>query len=418
MNRVLIWHIAVRYFRGKRSANIVPVLSRISMTAIAVGSCAMIILLSVFNGFEFIVQDLYKAFYPEIRITVKEGKFFAPSESFYTALKNTKGIAIYSNVLEDNVFVKSDEDQSVATVKGIDDHYFSVNDVKPYITDGSDSVSIYPEAEMQDASVTAGSAIMGSQLMSRLALDPENPFSTIMLYYPDGSKAVSDISAYQAIKLRTDGAFRIQDDFDGKYLLASLPLVQRLFGVNNKYSSIELRLDKGADADNIKEQLVQQLGNKYKIETRYEQNKTLYMVMSSEKWAMFAILVLVLLIASLNMIGALSLLVMEKQKDIAILRAMGAERTTIRNIFIAEGVLWAMVGGMIGLTLGTLICLGQQYFHFIELPGAFIIDSFPVHIRLADFPVIIGTIVLVGLLASWYPAVRSTRIEMPSLRSN
>jgi lipoprotein-releasing system permease protein len=275
---------------------------------------------------------------------------------------------------------------------------------------------------MQDsmAMLTKASTIMGSQLMSQLALDPANPFSTVMVIYPnaEANVAMNPAGAYQSLKLRADGAFRIQDDFDSKYLLTSLPLVQDLLNAKGKLSSVELKLENSGDAEYVKEELSGKLGKDYKIETRYEQNRTLYMVMNSEKWAMFAILVLVLLIASLNMIGALSLLVMEKQKDMAILKAMGAESHTIRNIFVAEGVLWSLVGGGIGLILGTLICIGQQQFHFIQLPGAFIIDAFPVHVKITDYPVIIATVMLVGVLASWYPAQRSTRIDAPSLRSN
>lgn len=419
----LVWQIALRYLRGKRSANVVPVLSRISMGAIAVGSCAMIILLSVFNGFDFLVRDLYKAFYPDIKITASRGKFFTPTAKVYSAIKDAGGVTEYTNVMEDNVLLRSDEDQCVATIKGVDNHFFSVNDIKPYIKDGSDSIVTFVQPEQvtvadTDISLPQANTIMGSELMSQLGLDPENPFSMVMVYYLSGSEAGATISAYRALKLRADGAFRIQEEFDSKYLLTALPSVQELFNAEGKLSSIELKLQKGADAEEVRNAIANKLGTSFKVETRYEQNRTLYMVMSTEKWAMFAILVLVLLIASLNMIGALSLLVMEKQKDMAILKAMGAEPRLVRNIFIGEGILWSLMGGGIGLISGTLICLGQQYFHFIELPGAFIIDSFPVHIKLADYPAIIATVILVGIMAAWFPARRAMRSEPTGLRSN
>lgn len=419
----MAWQIALRYLRGKRSANVVPILSRISMGAIAVGSCAMIILLSVFNGFDFLVRDLYKAFYPDIKITAARGKFFTPTNRVYTAIKDAGEVVEYSNVMEDNVLLRSDEDQCVATIKGVDNHFFSVNDIRPYIKDGSDSIVTFVQPQQltvadTDISLPKANTIMGSELMSQLGLDPENPFSMVMVYYLSGTEATNTISSYRALKLRADGAFRIQDDFDSKYMLTALPAVQELFDAEGRLSSIELKLQNGADAEQVKKVLADRLGTAFNIETRYEQNKTLYMVMSTEKWAMFAILVLVLLIASLNMIGALSLLVMEKQKDMAILKAMGAEPELVRNIFIAEGVLWSLMGGAIGLISGTLMCLGQQYFHFIELPGAFIIDAFPVHIKLADYPAIIATVICVGILAAWFPAKRAMRAEATGLRSN
>lgn len=410
MNSVLVWQIAIRYLRGKRSANAVPILSRISMVAIAVGSCAMIILLSVFNGFELLINDLYKAFYPEIKITAARGKFFEETPTIYNAVKTTKSIATTTHVIEDNVLINSEDGQFIATLKGIDRQYDKVNNYKQYVTEGRDTVTASPEP----------TAVMGIQLMGQLRLDPDNVFSNVILYYPDAAvnAAVNPESAFRSQKLRADGAFQAQDDFDSKYILAALPVVQQLFNAENKYSSIELKLDKNADAEDVKQTLQAKLGNAYRVETQFEQNKTMYLVMRSEKWAIYGILLLVLLIASFNMVGALSLLVMEKQKDMTILKAMGAQHTTIRNIFMAEGVLWAMLGGMIGLITGLLICIGQLKFNWISLPGSYIIDAFPVHIQLMDVLLIIGTIILIGLIASWYPAVRSTRIEAPSLRSN
>jgi lipoprotein-releasing system permease protein len=410
MNSVLVWQIAIRYLRGKRSANAVPILSRISMVAIAVGSCAMIILLSVFNGFELLINDLYKAFYPEIKITAARGKFFEETPNISQAIKTTNGIATTTRVIEDNVLINSEDNQFIATLKGIDTKYDRVNNYKQYVTEGRDTVAALPEP----------TTVLGIQLMAQLRLDPDNVFSEVVLYYPDAAvnAATNPEGAFRSQKLRADGAFQAQDDFDSKYMLAALPVVQQLFNAENKYSSIELKLEEGADAEDVKHTLQTKLGNTCKVETQFEQNKTMYLVMRSEKWAIYGILLLVLLIASFNMVGALSLLVMEKQKDMAILKAMGAERGTIRRIFMAEGVLWAMLGGMIGLGTGLLICWGQIQFNWISLPGSYIIDAFPVHIQLMDVLLIIATIVLIGIIASWYPALRSTRIEAPSLRSN
>lgn len=410
MNSILVWQIALRYLRGKRSANAVPILSRISMVAIAVGSCAMIILLSVFNGFEYLVSDLYKAFYPEIKITAAKGKFFGEDAMLAAAIHNAKGIQTVTRVIEDNVLINSEDNQFIAKLKGIDADYDKVNNYKQYVTEGRDTVTALPEP----------TAVLGIQLMSQLSLDPDNVFSQVVLFYPDASvnAALSPESAFRSQKLRADGAFQAQDDFDSKYILASLPVVQQLFNAEGKYSSIELKLNDGVNADDVKETLKTSLGAAFTVETQFEQNKTMYLVMRSEKWAIYGILFLVLLIASFNMVGALSLLVMEKQKDMAILKAMGAQRGTIRSIFMAEGVLWALMGGLTGLFIGLLICLGQIKFNWISLPGSYVIDAFPVHIEMPDVLLIIATIILIGIMASWYPAVRSTRVEAPSLRSN
>jgi len=410
MNRTLVWKLAIRYLRGKRGANAVPILSRISMLAIAVGSGAMIVLFSVFNGFEGIVRDLYKAFYPEIKITAARGKFFAADSMQLQRVKAITGVRNIAPVIEDNVLISGNGEQIVITLKGITSVYFDVNDVKPYVTAGRDSISAGP----------VPTAIVGEHIANQLGLDVDNMFNDLALYYPDASSgtAFNIQSSFQTLRLKPDGVFRIQDEFDAKYVLAALPLAQQLFNAQDRLSSLEIALDPKADAVKVQSELKTLLGNRFKVETRYEQNKTLYMVMRTEKWAVYAILLLVLLIASFNMIGALSLLVLEKQKDMAILRAMGAQQRDIRGIFIAEGILWALTGGGIGLFLGGLTCLGQQHFGWLKLGGSFIIDAYPVSLQFADFLLIITTVVAVGFLAAWYPARRAVRAEAASLRSD
>ncbi len=411
MNNTLVWQLGIRYLRGKRSANAVPVLSRISMVAIAVGSCAMIVLFSVFNGFEYLVKDLYKAFYPDIKLSPAKGKFFDLDGSKIASIKSLHGVASLTYVLEDKVYAITDNnDQNVAVIKGIDNDYFKVNGVRSYIVDGRDSV----------VAGAIPTAILGEQLANRLGMDPNNAFSKIILYYPNGSLkniALDPASAFRSLQLKVDGIFRVQDEFDSKYILAPLSLVQGLLGQEGRYSSIEIKLTNDADKDVVKRQLQQITGTGIHTETRFEQNKTLYMVMRSEKWAVYAILLLVLLIASFNMIGALSLLVLEKRKDMAILKAMGAQQADVRRIFVFEGVLWSLAGGLSGLFLGLLLCLGQKQFGWIKLQGSFIIEAYPVRVQPYDLLLITATILLVGLLASWFPAMRATKGGLPGLKS-
>jgi lipoprotein-releasing system permease protein len=410
MNRTLVWQLALRYLRGKRSANAVPILSRISMVAIAVGSGAMIVVFSVFNGFEFLVKDLYKAFYPEIKITVAKGKFFSPDAANLYHIRHLSGIQNISAVIEDNVLANSDKEQISVTLKGIDSNYLKVNNIDTYIVEGSDSVSAYP----------VPTAIIGKHIANIIGVDVNNVFSNITLNYPNTritSISLDPGSLFQSLTLKPDGEFQVQDDFDSKYILASLPLVQTLFKEEGKLSSLELSLAPHTDVDRIKEQLQNILGDKYKVETRFEQNKTLYVAMHSEKWMTYATLLFVLLIASFNMIGALSMLVLEKQKDMAILRAMGAQPVAIRSIFMLEGVLWALTGGAVGLLAGAGLCLGQEHYKWIKMGGSFIIDAYPVDMQWSDFVLVIVTIITVGLLAAWYPAFRATKAEAPALKS-
>ncbi len=412
----LIWQIAFRYLKGKRALNAVPILSRISMVAIAIGSAAMIVLFSVFNGFELVVKDMYKAFYPGVRITAARGKFFPAAKVNMAHIQAIEGVEHIAPVLEDNALA-GDVDvagvttnkQKVVTVKGIDNRYFQVNNIRDSI-EGDDSVS-------------AGNpytAIVGRHIAHELGVDMTNLFGYIMLYYPNPAlknPEADPLNAFQSLKVHPAGVFTVSDEFDDKFVLAPISLVQDLFHAPGMYSSIEISTQPGK-AGTIKRHLQQMLGPDYKVETQYEQNSTIYSMMAAEKWVMYLILVFVLVIASFNMVGALSMLVIEKKKDIAILRAMGATKSLVRRVFIAEGVLWALTGGVSGLVLGTLICLLQQQFGIIKIDGSFLVDAYPVHVALPDIALVLATIVSVGLLVSWYPATKAASFVEEGLKSN
>jgi len=398
--------IALRYIRGRRGSNAAPLLSRISMLALAVGSAAMIILFSVFNGFEGVIGDLYTAFYSDMRVSPASGKFFSLNPGQLAQIRAIPGVDQVAAIIEDNVLVNTEEEQIVVTLRGVSRDYFKVNNLKPFIMSGRDSVKLG----------ALPTAIVGVHIAARLGLSVDNDFSRLNIYYPNAHAAnvvLNPMGAFSTLELRPDGIFKVQEDFDGRYVIAPLPLVQDLFSAAGKCSSLELKLKPDANPLTVQQLLRQALGKQYRVDTRPEQNKTLNSVMRTEKWATYVILLFVLLIASVNMIGAMSLLVLEKSRDMAILTAMGAPRGTLSLIFLIEGMLWAVIGGGIGLILGALLCLGQQHFGWIRLNGDFIIQSYPVSMRIMDFLVIILTVLMVGFLAAVYPAIRAGRkLEM------
>ena len=407
MNLTLIWQLALRYLRGKRSGNAVPILSKISMVAIAVSSAAMIVVFSVFNGLEGFVKQLYTGFYPDIRVTVAKGRFFTADSAILGAIRRTDGVEVFTSVIEGSAIVNNNrtKEQKGIMLKGIDRNYLLVNDIRDAIT-GEDSVS-------------AGSpytAIAGLRILNELGADINNIFSTIELYYANPNS--TNLAANpEVLELHPAGSFQISDDFDDKYILAPITLVQKLFFQPGKYSSIEIKIRPGKEED-VKAALQKLFGAGYKVETRYEQNRDMFMVMTSEKWAIYAILVMVLLIASFNMVGALSMLVLEKQKDIAILKAMGALPGEIRTIFLLEGILWALTGGLVGILLGFVLCFVQQQFGIITVGGSFLMDAYPVDMQFSDFSLVMATILAVGILAAWYPAFRATKALAPTLKGS
>lgn len=394
--------IAYRYLWGKRGANAAPLLSCISMLALSVGAAAMLVLFSVFNGFEQVVSKLYTAFYSDIRISPAQGKFFVPEPVKVQRIRQLNGVVALAPVIEDNVFVHAEDEQMVVTLKGVSGDYFRVNTLKPYIISGRDTVR----------NGALPTAIVGVHIAARLGLSVDNDFSRIDLYYPNPelrNPVLNPSEAYGMLELRPDGIFKVQEEFDARYVLAPLPLVQQLFHRPGAVSSIELKLAPDADPTTLRRHVQQILGPGYIVATRFEQNHTINSVMRTEKWATYAILLFILLIASVNMVGAMSLLVLEKRRDMAILLAMGAPRRLIRKIFLYEGLLWAAVGGGVGMLAGALLCLGQQRWGWVKLNGVFIINAYPVAMQVTDFVVIALTVLGVGLLAALYPALRAGR---------
>lgn len=406
-NPLLTVRIAFRYLLGKGSANAVPILSRISMAAIAVSSAAMIILFSVFNGFASLIDELYQSFYPDLTVTKVHGKFFDPRGHLTEILKNAPEIACISAVIEDNVLVNTEAGETIPIVlKGVDAAYFQVNHLKPTIVKGVDTLSENP---------LTTTAILGQYVAANLGVDVDNVFSRISVFYPNpnaGPASMGTPGAFQTAILKPDGCFAVQEELDSKYILAPLATVQTLLLQKGHFSGLELKVKDGFRVAAVRDRLQKVLGPDFKISTRYELNRAVYMVLKSEKWAGYAILLFVLLIASFNMISALSLLVLEKQKDMSILRTMGILPGALRTIVLLEGLLWALVGGGIGLALGVALCFAQTKFHLVKIQGNFIVDAYPVTLKIADVVVVLLTVSLVGLTAAIYPARRAARQEL------
>ncbi len=394
--------IAWRYFRGKKSAQAINIISWISIGAIAVSSAAMIVLFSVFNGLEDTVKDMYNAFNPEIKVTAGKGKFFTIPEAQKQAIAAIPGIAAASYSLEDMVLLASDEEQKVAKLKGVDDAWFRVSHLDSFMTSGQ-------AAWKSNTGYTP--AIMGLGVSIAMSIDVNNAFSGLKIYYPRHGATITENpeEALNSIMVKPEGNFRIQDEFDGQYVLVPLAAARYLMGTGDQVSSLEISLKRSSDEAGVRRKLQEILGDEVAIANRFEQNKTFFMIMKSEKWAVYAILLMVLLIASFNMIGSLSMVVLEKKKDIAILKSMGARKSMIRTLFLMEGGLLAVFGCSLGMLTGLLLCIGQHYYGWISLPDGFIIDAYPVLLQVQDFTLVAITALAVGLLAAWHPAVKAAK---------
>jgi lipoprotein-releasing system permease protein len=394
--------IAWRYFRGKKSAQAINIISWISIVAIAVSSAAMVILFSVFNGLEGTVKDMYAAFYPEIKVSPARGKFFQVSEAQKKEIGKISGIRHAAYCIEDMVLFEGNKEQKVGTLKGVDDAWFDVCGLDTFMIDG--------KATWKNSNDYTPSLI-GLGVEAALGIDINNAFTGVKVFYPKAGASITENpeEVMNNIVVKPKGTFKIQVEFDDQYVLVPLNAAQYLFNRTNQISSVEIKLNSQKDEDAVREGLEKIFGSNANIENRFEQNKTFFLIMHGEKWAVYVILLMVLLIAAFNMIGSLSMVVLEKKNDIAILRSMGADKNMIRAVFLYEGILQAMVGGIIGIVFGSLVCLSQIYFGWFPLPEGFIIDSYPVSLQISDIMLVFANTAIVGLLAAWYPSLKAAK---------
>ena len=417
MNTGLTWKIAARYFRGKGTVNAVPLLSRISMVAIAVCSAAMVIIFSVFNGLDELVRSQYKVFCPDIRVSAARGKFFDATAVDVAKLGRIAGVKHVSPIIEDNALAGDEQgmngssgQQKVVMVKGVENRYFRTNDLAGTIIEGIDTVS----------QLKPYTTIMGRGVADELRMGGEGAFNYIVLYYANPAvpnPEADPLNALTSLSLHPSGIFELNAEFDDKYIFAPLSLVQELLNAKGQYSAIEISAD-STRIPEIKEAIAGQLGSKWKVEDVVDQNRSLFMAVVGEKWIIYMILLFVLLIASFNMVGALAMLAVTKKKDVAILQAMGASARLIRGIFLLEGALWSVAGGAAGVIIGIALCLAQQHYGLVKMNLSFLVDAFPVQFRIADAFLIFGTVISIGFLAAWYPAIRASRTYGQNLRSN
>lgn len=397
---------AWRYFKAKKTTNAINVISWISIVAMLFGTTALILVLSVFNGFEDLVKGLYSSFYPDLRIAAATGKEITLTPDQLYQLRSVKGVTAISLVLEERALLRNGESQTMVNLKGVDDAYGNVTAVPQHMISGEFSVG------------TAGQPllVLGAGIENAVGVQADRNIFPLVVYLPrKGEVNLSDpFQSLSSDTINTAGAFVIQQDFDNKYALTNLQFVKDMLNMGpDAYGAAEIAVQPGADADAVQQRLQGLLGTAYTVETRYEQNKSLYSIMQMEKWVIYAILSLILVVAAFNMIGALTMLVLEKKEDIGVLHAIGASRGFIKKIFLTEGLLLAFIGGGVGMLLALLIALAQQTFHLVPLQGdTFMIAYFPVKINPWDFLLVGATVLVISIIAAYIPSRKAANQQV------
>lgn len=401
----LVYFIARRYFLLGRKINFINIISILSMLAVMLITLAMIIVLSVLNGMEDVIRNLYNSFDAEIKVTASTGKSFVISEDLYSKIKKVDGIAIITEVIEDNAIIAYKSEKDVVKIKGVSDNFIAQHRLDSMMVEGKQILKKGDHFY----------AIIGAGVEYKLSVDLNDPFAPLNFYYPNRKKIKKPDSpdAFNSGSLEPGGVFAIEKQYDDYYVFVPLEFAQELLEYGDKRTSLEIKLKPGYKIPDVQEKLKKSLGDKFLFLNSDEQHMSIIRAIHVEKLAVYIILTLLLAVASVGIYFCLSMLTIRKRKDIAVLKSLGATNALIRDIFMTEGVIIAFSGALIGLVAGFLICYLQQTTGFVPLGmETSLVKSYPVRIEGMDFLVTSIIIVVMTSIASFLPALKAAKVEI------
>lgn len=394
--------IARRYLFSRKHISLISTLTYISIVGVTIGTALLIVVLSVFNGFFDVIKNLLLSYDPDIRIEASGTTVFQQNEELFSTLDSIPEITVYSPYVEGKALLSSDEDRSgVVDVRGIDtEKFFEMVNIEESMTNGVFDISVRNRKP---------GVVIPEQLRTQLVL---NTGDEIALLSASGMrKALTQITVPRSFRFDIRGTYMLQQVADGPKIFVDLRAAQRLFDARNEISGIDIKLTDNNEAEQVKQVLQSRLGEEYSISTWYDLQKPLYDIMYLEKWGAYVILMIIVVVAVLNIIGSLTMIVIQKRRDIGILISMGYSKSRIKSIFRKQGLYIGLIGCTIGGTIGFALCWLQQEFGLIKLSSAFIIDAYPVDIRLLDISIVLLGSLFLCLAASWFPSQRASEIQ-------
>jgi lipoprotein-releasing system permease protein len=398
------FEIAKRYLLAKKSTSAVNIITWISIMGITIGTSALILILSVFNGFESLLSGLYNSFNPDIKIVPIDGKYFEIDSIQTIQLNEISGILGLSKTVEEVCIFEYKDVQKVGIIKGVDENYNFVTSIDSTIEVG--------DFVLQEGNISYG--VLGKGLSTNLSINYKDAITPVTVYMLDRKKSslISKIGKeFKQLSVYPSGIFSVGGEDDVKYIITNYKAVNKLLSQKNKISALELKLDENNDEDEIRAEIRKVLGEGFAIKNRYDQEESFLKIMNIEKWISFLIVILVLGIISFNMIGSLWMMVLEKKKDISILRSMGCETSNIRNIFLMEGIIITGVGLILGTIMALILYYFQKNFGMITIPDGFMISAYPIELKWTDFLIVSATVFCIGLLASILPSYRAGKVS-------
>ena len=391
------FRIARRYLFSKKSHNAINIISGISAAGVAIGTMALVCVLSVFNGFESLISNMFSSFDPDLKITLTHGKTFDVNSKEFNELRKLKSVAVFTEIIEENALLRFKDKQMPATIKGVDKNFEKMTRIDSIMYDGKFQLFDGAFQRAIPGIGVAGTLGLGAHVIDPLYIYAPKRTSKINLIRPENS--FNQVGAF------VSGIFSVKQlQYDDHYVLISIDLARDLFEYEKtKVSSVELKLAKGVNQSDIQKEIQTLIGKKFQVKNRYEQQESFFKIMKIEKWITYLILCFILLIASFNIIGSLSMLIIDKKADIYTLKNLGADNQLIKRIFLFEGWMISGVGAFVGIGLGAVLCLLQQYFGLLKLGTGYVVDAYPVVTNLLDLLLVFVTVILMGFLAAYYP---------------
>ena len=393
--------IARRYLFSKKSTHVINVISSISVIGVAVATMALVIVLSVFNGFHDLVASLFTSFDPQLKVVPVEGKTAPADDPILTKIRLLPQVDVATETVEDQALAIYNDHQAMVKIKGVDDNFAELS----HITD-----ILYGDGSFSLHAANLEYGIVGIRLAQNLGIGAQwDGFLKIYAPKKEGQLDMTNPGdGFVVDSLNSPGVlFAVkQAKYDKNYIITSISFARNLFGQQGMLSDLELRLKPGSNLDAVKAEMQQIAGNKYKVLDRFEQQEDTFKIMSIEKMIAYIFLTFILVVACFNLIGSLSMLIIDKKNDVVTLRNLGANDKQITRVFLFEGRMIAVIGAVIGIGLGLLLCFLQQQYGFVRLgdsEGSFIVDAYPVSVHYSDVAIIFVTVIAVGWLAVWYP---------------
>lgn len=393
--------IARRYLFSKKSTHVINVISSISVIGVAVATMALVIVLSVFNGFHDLVASLFTSFDPQLKVVPVEGKTAPADDPILTKIRLLPQVDVATETVEDQALAIYNDHQAMVKIKGVDDNFAELS----HITD-----ILYGDGSFSLHAANLEYGIVGIRLAQNLGIGAQwDGFLKIYAPKKEGQLDMTNPGdGFVVDSLNSPGVlFAVkQTKYDKNYIITSISFARNLFGQQGMLSDLELRLKPGSNLDAVKAEMQQIAGNKYKVLDRFEQQEDTFKIMSIEKMIAYIFLTFILVVACFNIIGSLSMLIIDKKNDVVTLRNLGANDKQITRVFLFEGRMIAVIGAVIGIGLGLLLCFLQQQYGFVRLgdsEGSFIVDAYPVSVHYSDVAIIFVTVIAVGWLAVWYP---------------